>query len=512
MTRWCGGGGVGGPEAGREAGKLQLAGINQHHFLPSLFFLSFPTLAPFLAQQSLRCITGFDAAIWTSASLIVVAITITRSSHCSLSPQPARLLQRFAEGTVGQPHSWPSDGTFLATATTTTIDTIRYDTIRYNLIQTRASETALKMQSASQHTRLPLLLHLITALLLLYVQPGQASPPPSESWGRLRGISWPALFGRGSCSTTCGWNKQLCCSSGEACYTDSNDQAQCTATSSSSSGGWTTSGYWEWYTTVYTETDLVTVTSTYSSWYDTTTSCATATATAVISCGSGESSCGDICCASDQYCYVSGQCKASGSGATTSWYYTSTNSYSAPLQATSNTVVVVTATSSPTTTVPFVAPVATGANVTLTDTGTHHSSGLSGGAIAGIVIGVLLGVFLLFLICLYCCFRGLWVALFGGRNRKRTTEREEYYESHRHRSGSGAAGGGRRTWYGSRPTRVETRKEKKSGGFGEMLGIGAGLAGLAAVLGMKRHHDRRRQDEKSDLSSNYYSYYTSESE
>lgn len=49
-----------------------------------------------------------------------------------------------------------------------------------------------------------------------------------------------------------------------------------------------------------------------------------------------------------------------------------------------------------------------------------------------------------------------------------------------------------------------------------MLGVGAGLAALAGVLGLKRKHDRRR-DEKSDYSSaytdaSYSDYYTSESE
>lgn len=48
-----------------------------------------------------------------------------------------------------------------------------------------------------------------------------------------------------------------------------------------------------------------------------------------------------------------------------------------------------------------------------------------------------------------------------------------------------------------------------------MLGVGAGLAALAGVLGLKRKHDRRR-DEKSDYSSaytdaSYSDYYTSES-
>lgn len=371
------------------------------------------------------------------------------------------------------------------------------------------------MGSQSRTTLAPSrLLHLLTTLLVT-LAPAQASPSPKESWSQLRGLSWPALFGRGSsCSgQTCGWSDQLCCASDEACYTDANDQAQCSKTTAAASAP-TNSGYWQYYTTVYTQTDLVTVTSTYSSsWCATTTSWAAATSTAAITCNydQNESPCGDICCASGQYCYVSGQCKAAagaGSSGYYSTYYVSTASASAALRPTSSTVVVVTATNSPTTTVPYIAPVATGANITLTGSSSHNSGGLSGGAIAGIVIGVLFGIFLLILLCLFCCFRGIWHAIFGGGRRR---EREEYYESHRHSSGTGAAAAGGRTWYGSRPTRVETRREKSGGLFKEGLGVAAALAGVAALLGLKRRHDRRRDDEKSDLSSNYYSYYTSES-
>ncbi|KAF1356870.1 hypothetical protein BDV97DRAFT_365579 [Delphinella strobiligena] len=380
------------------------------------------------------------------------------------------------------------------------------------------------MRFSIQRTLLPLACLFTT---LLTITPVEGSPSPKESWSQLRGLSWNVLFGRGSgssCPNACGWNSQLCCASYEACYTDSSDQAQCSATTATTAAVVTeiNSGYWNYYTTVYTQTDLVTVTSTYSSWCASTaatntwvaatTTWAAATSTASASCdwNNNESACGDICCASDQYCYSSGQCSAVTGGSSYS-YYSSTESASAAVRPTSSSGVVVTATSSPTTTVPYIAPVATGANITLTGSESSHSGGLSGGAIAGIVIGVLLGLFLLALLILFCCARGIWVALFGGR-RRRTTEREEYYESHRHRSGSGAAGAaGGRTWYG-RPARVETsRKEKTSGAFGETLGIAAALAGLAAILGLKRSRDRRREEEKSDLSSNYYSYYTSES-
>ncbi|KAL1306979.1 hypothetical protein AAFC00_005612 [Neodothiora populina] len=366
------------------------------------------------------------------------------------------------------------------------------------------------------------LLYAFTTLLSITIAPVGASPSPKESWSQLHGLSWPALFGRGSCAgTTCGWSGQLCCSADEACFTDSNDQAQCSKTTAAvASPTPTAPGFWQYYTTVYTQTDLVTVTSTYSSeWCASSTAASTWVApspTASLTCNydRNETPCGSICCASDQYCYSSGQCKAVAAASShySSWDST-TASASAPLRPTSSTVVVVTATNSPTTTVPYVAPVATGANITLTGSAANNSSGLSGGAIAGIVIGVLAGIALLILLCLFCCFRGIWHAIFGGGRRR--SEREEYYESHRRRSGSGAAGAaaaGGRSWYGSRPTRVETGREKRSGGlFKEGLGVAALLAGVAAVLGLKRRHDRRRDDEKSDLSSNYYSYYTSES-
>ena len=206
-------------------------------------------------------------------------------------------------------------------------------------------------------------------------------------------------MGRGTCANPCGWSGQLCCASDEACYTDASAQAQCSKTAATvTSAPASSSGYWQYYTTVYTQTDLVTVTSIYSSsWYATSTGWAAATSTASASCDytQNESACGDICCASDQYCYASGQCKAAagaGSSGYYSTYYSSTQSYSAALRPTSSTVVVVTATNSPTTTVPFVAPVATGANITLTSAASSNSGGLSGGAIAGIVSGVLFGL------------------------------------------------------------------------------------------------------------------------
>ena len=180
-------------------------------------------------------------------------------------------------------------------------------------------------------------------------------------------------------------------------------------------------------------------------------------------------------------------------------------------------MIIVTETGTPTTTVAFETPVATGAEVGLTESEGGGGGGLSGGAIAGIVIGTLLGLALLGLLCFYCCIRGLFaafLALFGiGKKKQRRTEVEEYerYSHHgsgRH-SGAGAAAAGGRTWYGAaaRPSRPERKDDSKK----KLLGVGAGLAGLWAVLGLKRRHDRRHDDEKYSEYSYSSDYYTNTS-
>ncbi|KAI4719836.1 hypothetical protein E4T48_03871 [Aureobasidium sp. EXF-10727] len=378
------------------------------------------------------------------------------------------------------------------------------------------------------------------AVVALTLSPTLANPLIPKELG-IGGLTFNSLFGRGNCENPCGWSGQLCCTGGESCYTDSSNQAQCASTTAAAKTE--TTGYWKYWTSSWvetqTETDIITKYSTGSSW------CGDASTTAAVGGGGvatsvwvapstaaasptaasitcnwdqGQSSCGTICCASDQYCLTSGQCAAAAGASTSKVSSRSSTGISPAILPTSSTLVIVTATSSPTTTVPFLAPVATGANITLTGAESSNSHGLSGGAIAGIVIGVIAGLILLSLLCLFCCARTIWVALFGGRKRRRT-ERTEVIESHHHRSYSGAGGaayaGSRpddRRWYGSEAPRREKSRSK----FTEMLGIGAGLAALAGILGLKRRNDRRR-DEKSEYSSAYtdatYSdYYTSESE
>ncbi|KAI5209634.1 hypothetical protein AUEXF2481DRAFT_30247 [Aureobasidium subglaciale EXF-2481] len=381
-------------------------------------------------------------------------------------------------------------------------------------------------------TSSPSLLRL--AVIALTISPTLANPLIPKELG-IGGLSLNSLFGRGSCETPCGWSGQLCCTGGESCYTDASNQAQCASTTAPAKSE--TTGYWKYWTSTWIETDTVTRYSTGSSWCGDATSTAAvvggggaatsvwvapssvaASPTASVTCNwdSGQSSCGNICCASDQYCLTSGQCAAAAGAGTSKHSSGSSTGISPAIRPTSSTLVIVTATSSPTTTVPFLAPVATGANVTLTGAEASNSHGLSGGAIAGIVIGVIAGLLLLSLLCLFCCARGIWVLLFGGR-KKRRTERTEVIESHHHRAYSGAGGA---AYAGSRPDERRwpgsqaPRKEKGRSKFTEMLGIGAALGGLAAVLGLKRKHDRRR-DEKSDYSSaftdaTYSDYYTSE--
>lgn len=363
------------------------------------------------------------------------------------------------------------------------------------------------------------LLHLISTILLT---PALTSARPQLE----AGVPFSQLFERGECNgQLCGWNDQLCCSAGSACYTDSANQAQCsstgggqwtpaTVTASATAAGGGGGGYWQYYTTTYTDTEVYT--STVSSWMaGGAGGGATASATSA-SCDYtvNETPCGGICCKSSEYCYNSGVCKPAANPDSSAYYssyystmYATTNSAGVPLRPTSSTLIIVTETNTPTTTVPFETPVATGANMTLTSDESNNSGGLSGGAIAGIVIGVLVGLLLLGLLCFYCCVRGLWVAIFGGgkKNRRRTTEIDEYERYSHH--GSGAAAG--RTWYGAPKRRVERRDDHRN--RNRALGIGAGLAGLWAILGLKRR-ERRRNDEKYSEYSYSSDYYTSESE
>ena len=339
-----------------------------------------------------------------------------------------------------------------------------------------------------------------------------------------------------ACSNPCGWLGQLCCAADQACYTDVGGQAQCGAISigAAVTGAVPVNGQWQYFTTTYVRTDLVTIVTTFSTFIPAVTVTTsppvqtlvatipvvtpTASFTAVCNPALNEQPCGTICCASGQFCQTLGQCAAYG-GSSVNAVSTifvaptvSSASASAFIRPTSNTVQTVTSTGTATTTIPFQTPIATNGSAIIGMMAANNN-GLSGGSIAGIVIGVLAGIFLLFLLCACLCFKtaldGL-LGIFGGGKKKRRTETITIEERHSHHSGGVATGGGRR-WFGNRPARVE-RPPKKSSGVGGAVGVAGILTALAVILGLRRKG--RRVDEKSDYgtgSSYTYSDYTSAS-
>ncbi|KAL6718049.1 hypothetical protein ACLMJK_004134 [Lecanora helva] len=317
---------------------------------------------------------------------------------------------------------------------------------------------------------------------------------------------------RNCAGTVCGWSGQLCCTGGQTCSTNSQGQAECIgrAAEGTPQQNGNGNGQWQYFVTTYVESELTTVTSTYSSVFG----AAGAPAATGISCDSSmnESPCGTICCAVGQYCAVAGQCAQSNSQGGSSSYFASIITTAAPstatefIRPTSNAETTVTSTGSVTTTVPFQTPSASATNVGSAAgmTSTTSNNGLSGGAIAGIVIGVLAGIILLLLLCFLCCFKGLFdgcLALLGIRNRKR--RETTYIEERRHHHGSsGVAGGGRR-WFGTGPSRVD-RPKKKSSGLGGVTWVAGLLAALGICLGLQRRRNEKRQ--KSEYSGSSYSY------
>lgn len=325
----------------------------------------------------------------------------------------------------------------------------------------------------------------------------------------------------GSSQLTCGFYGQLCCDAGNTCGTNAANQAICVAgagsvTTAVASGA----GSWQYYTSTYVETvGVVTKTSVYSSWVPAAVATGSSS-TCSPNYANNETPCGPICCASGQYCYdsSSGVCKPAGAGGFT----TTGVGAGAPVRPTTISGMITTQTISPTTTVPFQTPIAATSTGNATVIATSSHSGLSGGAIAGIVIGVLAAIIILGLICFCCCLKeaaagilGIF-GLGGGKKKSRRVVEEEYISSH-HRHGSGA--GSERRWYGagaaggSRPGSRPARPPPKKSGIGGLGAMGLGLGGLAVALGLKRKHDKKHVEEKSDISSAYYdsSYYGSNS-
>ncbi|KAH6724754.1 hypothetical protein BKA61DRAFT_466172 [Leptodontidium sp. MPI-SDFR-AT-0119] len=334
-----------------------------------------------------------------------------------------------------------------------------------------------------------------------------AGPYPKDE---LHNLGFAFLQPR-QCVMYCGSENQYCCTAGQGCFTTANI-AGCTATAGLVPGAGAGAGGYGVYTTTWTETDLVTKTATISYALSTTPVVVAPVPTAantplICTTSLGQSSCDKICCAADQRCAGPNTCTAYSST------YLGTSTYVAPVRPTSGGVSTATLVTSATTTVPFQAP-ATASGSTFPITEDNGGGGLSAGAIAGIVIGVIAGIILLLLLC-FCCivkagFDGL-LAIFGlGKKRRRSTERVEVIEERYSRHGSHAGGASRRDthtgWFGgSRPARV-TEKRKKDSGLGGLGMVGAGLLGLAAVLGLKRSHDKKSKSHRSDVSASSYTY------
>ena len=331
------------------------------------------------------------------------------------------------------------------------------------------------------------------SLLLNYALHAAATPLAAEA----------DIFGENRlekrCDNPCGYNDWLCCETGQTCSTNSAQEAVCADSSS---------GDYQYYTTTYvlTNTDLTTVTSVWSSMIAATTSTGTCRADL------GETTCGTTCCDAAQEC-DNGQCVAESSSAIVTATATGTESGSEAtpgVRGTSNGASTVTATSAPTTTEGFTAPVGTdGAD--LIGAQASGGGGLSGGAIAGIVIGSIVGAFLLLLLCACICFRGVLAGLLAalgiGKKRRRqdTTYVEERHSHHSHGSRPPPPVAGRRTWFGARPAEGSDVSEKKESkwGWGTIAII---FGALALCLGLRRSREHDDAKTESSYPSSYYYY------
>jgi hypothetical protein len=215
--------------------------------------------------------------------------------------------------------------------------------------------------------RLPLhLLHLYTNIVSTSPVALRAEP------------EYANLLDRAACETYCGYSSQLCCSTGYICYTNGNNQAQCSPS--------------VYNPTPATAADFA----------------VTATSTLICNGNQGQTACGDTCCNAGQTCLSPGQC----SGATAT-----------PAAATTATVTSLS-------TMAVIVPVSTPGTVTTTMAGmtsflglrdgwnglsdetivatvtsssttttTIGNTGLDSGSIAGIVIGVIVGIIALAWMC-----------------------------------------------------------------------------------------------------------------
>jgi hypothetical protein len=333
------------------------------------------------------------------------------------------------------------------------------------------------------------------ALLIACTQPAQCNPLPGAEEGVLE---------ERACSNPCGYYSQLCCTSSQTCSTNSLGQAVCVDGTGSPAP---TAGSWQYYTTTYTRTDLTTVTSVYSSYITAAPTSGASTCAASL----GETTCGTSCCSAAQIC-DNGVCIAAASSSDAG-LPGATATATPPLRPTSSGISTVTQTNAPTTTLPFVAPVATNGTTVIAQA-SSGGGGLSGGAIAGIVIGAIAGVFFLILLCACLCIRGAIdgiLALLGLRSRKRkdTTYVEERVSHHSHGEPE------RRTWFGTRPSRPARASEKKKSGLGFWAWLALIVGAIALCLGLRRSAREEKSEHGDGPGSSYYyysDYYTSASE
>ncbi|PGG99382.1 hypothetical protein AJ80_09378 [Polytolypa hystricis UAMH7299] len=319
---------------------------------------------------------------------------------------------------------------------------------------------------------------------LLYPLTTQAFPFSSD-------FARHALQIRQNCENPCGFYGQICCTSSQECYTDNNGQAACRDAVAQGQS----EGEWEFFTTTYVQTDLVTVTSTGSRLIAAPTSGNKAQCQASL----GQTECGDICCSAAQACSKDGKCVEGGG---TPFETIPGPTATPPVRPTSSGEATVTATP---TTADFIPPVSPDGSSIEPEPSKDGGGGLSGGAIAGIVIGVIAGVIFLLLLCLSACAKGLIasiLAIFGmGKKKKRASYTGSHYSRHSHHT--------HRPWYsgggGAPPPKPPSSKSDKKHGFlglGKWATIGVLLGALAICLGLRR---------KKDNSEKSHSYYTGSS-
>ncbi|KFY44334.1 hypothetical protein V494_01529, partial [Pseudogymnoascus sp. VKM F-4513 (FW-928)] len=278
-----------------------------------------------------------------------------------------------------------------------------------------------------------------TALLLtltLLTPSALAGPYPRNAAHDYNGSGF--LMPR-QCDSYCGYGDAYCCSSGQVCTTDAANVAACVAPTAGSGGGGGggggggNDGSWNYYTTTIVDSVETTRVVTTSAFVGAPAASTPYIAQSTAICYAPLTSCGSICCATNQECYAKGQCRAKGSdGGGGGGGQTNGPEPTAPVKGTS----VIASTVPITTTQDFVAPVETtgGSSSPIT---TGHKSGLSGGAIAGIVIGVIAGIIILLLICACCCLsagiKGVWHLIAGKKKGdSRRGSRTEVTETRRH--------------------------------------------------------------------------------